>query len=31
MNENDWIRVIDYGDYLCRSWQNLYFKDVVAR
>lgn len=31
MNEKDWTRVIDHTDYLCRSWQNLYFKDVVAR
>ena len=31
MNEQDWIRVIDYSDYFCRSWQNLLFKDVVAR
>lgn len=31
MNEKDWVRVIDYSDYLCRSWQNLYFKSVVAR
>lgn len=31
MNEEDWIRVVDYSEYLCRSWQNLYFKPVVAR
>ncbi|CAF0981233.1 unnamed protein product [Brachionus calyciflorus] len=31
MNEKDWIRVIDYSDYMCRSWQNLFFKPVVAR
>jgi len=31
MNETDWIRVLDYSNYLCRSWQNLYFKPVVAR
>lgn len=31
MNDKDWIRVIDYSAYLCRSWQTLYFKPVVAR
>ena len=31
MNEEDWIRIIDYSDFLCRSWQNLVFKPVVAR
>jgi len=31
MNEKDWIRVIDYSVYLCRSWQTLLFKPVVAR
>ncbi|RNA10306.1 BTB POZ domain-containing 9 [Brachionus plicatilis] len=31
MNEKDWLRVVDYSDYLCRSWQNLFFKPVVAR
>ena len=31
MNEEDWVRIIDYSDYLCRSWQTLYFKQVVAR
>lgn len=31
MNETDWIRIIDYSNYLCRSWQNLYFKPVVAK
>lgn len=31
MNEKDWLRVIDYSDYLCRSWQNLFFKPVVAK
>ena len=31
MNEEDWIRVIDYSDYMCRSWQNLNFKPVVAK
>ncbi len=31
MNEEDWVRIIDYSDYLCRSWQNLVFRPVVAR
>lgn len=31
MNDKDWIRVVDYSAYLCRSWQTLYFKPVVAR
>jgi BTB/POZ domain-containing protein 9 len=26
MNEEDWIRIINYSDYFCRSWQNLYFE-----
>lgn len=31
MDEEDWVRILDYSNYLCRSWQNLYFKSVVAR
>ncbi|XP_064623500.1 BTB/POZ domain-containing protein 9-like [Lineus longissimus] len=31
MDERDWIRVIDHQKYLCRSWQNLHFKPVVAK
>lgn len=31
MNDKDWIRVIDYTDFMCRSWQNLVFKDSVAQ
>lgn len=31
MDEEDWVRILDYSNYLCRSWQNLYFKPVVAR
>ena len=27
----DWVRVIDHTQYLCRSWQWLYFKPRVAR
>ncbi len=31
MDEEDWVRIVDYSGYLCRSWQNLNFKSVVAR
>jgi len=31
MDEEDWVRIVDYSGYLCRSWQNLSFKSVVAR
>jgi len=31
MDEEDWVRILDYSNYLCRSWQNLNFKPVVAR
>ena len=27
----DWIRIIDHTQHLCRSWQWLYFKPRVAR
>ena len=27
----DYIRVIDYSNYHCRSWQNLYFPQRVVR
>ncbi|GAB6022080.1 BTB/POZ domain-containing protein 9 [Chamberlinius hualienensis] len=26
-----WVRVIDYREYLCRSWQTLYFPDRVVK
>jgi BTB/POZ domain-containing protein 9 len=25
-----WTRIIDYRNYLCRSWQKLYFPPIVA-
>ncbi|XP_025116801.2 BTB/POZ domain-containing protein 9 isoform X2 [Bubalus kerabau] len=30
MDELDWIRVIDHSQYLCRSWQKLYFPARVC-
>ena len=27
----DWIKIIDYSKYLCRSWQTLYFEPRVVR
>ncbi|XP_073894269.1 BTB/POZ domain-containing protein 9 isoform X10 [Macaca fascicularis] len=31
MDELDWVRVIDHSQYLCRSWQKLYFPARVCR
>ncbi|RWS10709.1 BTB/POZ domain-containing protein 9-like protein [Dinothrombium tinctorium] len=31
MDQNDWVRVIDYSQYLCRSWQYLYFPSRVVK
>ncbi|XKL65076.1 hypothetical protein PGB90_005162 [Kerria lacca] len=31
INQNDWIRVVDYTKYYCRSWQYLYFEPRVVR
>ncbi|CAH2256344.1 BTB POZ domain-containing 9 isoform X1 [Pelobates cultripes] len=31
MDELDWIRVIDHSQFLCRSWQKLYFPARVCR
>ncbi|XP_041044496.1 BTB/POZ domain-containing protein 9 [Carcharodon carcharias] len=31
MDELDWIRIIDHSNYLCRSWQNLFFTPRVCR
>ncbi|XP_060711332.1 BTB/POZ domain-containing protein 9 [Hemiscyllium ocellatum] len=31
MDELDWIRIIDHSNYLCRSWQNLFFIPRVCR
>ena len=31
MDMKDWVRVIDHTQYLCRSWQYLYFPARVAK
>ena len=31
MDQKDWIRVVDYSKYYCRSWQELYFTPRVVR
>lgn len=31
VDQKDWVRVIDYSKYKCRSWQNLYFQARVVR
>lgn len=31
MNQKDWVRVIDYSNYHCRSWQLLYFEARVIK
>lgn len=31
MDQKDWVRVIDYTSYLCRSTQHLYFNARVVR
>lgn len=31
MDNEDWIRMIDYSKYFCRSWQTLHFKPRVVR
>ncbi|XP_064490258.1 BTB/POZ domain-containing protein 9-like [Ornithodoros turicata] len=31
VDQKDWVRVVDHSDYLCRSWQRLYFEQRVVR
>lgn len=31
MDQKDWIRVIDYSQMACRSWQYLYFENRVVQ
>ena len=31
MDNEDWIKIIDYSKYLCHSWQTLYFEPRVVR
>lgn len=31
MEQKDWVRVVDYSQYSCRSWQVLYFENRVVQ
>ena len=31
MDNEDWVKVIDYSNYLCYSWQTLHFDPRVVR
>lgn len=31
IDQTDWIRVVDYSKYSCRSWQTLYFPSKVVQ
>ncbi|CAH0552089.1 unnamed protein product [Brassicogethes aeneus] len=31
MEQKDWVRVVDYSQYCCRSWQYLYFERRVVQ
>ncbi|KAI4466825.1 Galactose-binding-like [Holotrichia oblita] len=31
MEQKDWVRVVDYSHYACRSWQDLYFDSRVVQ
>lgn len=31
MEQKDWVRVVDYSQYCCRSWQCLYFDTRVVQ
>lgn len=30
MDQKNWVKVIDYADYFCRSWQYLYFEPRIV-
>ncbi|XP_032664988.1 BTB/POZ domain-containing protein 9 [Odontomachus brunneus] len=30
MDQKDWVKLVDYSDYFCRSWQYLYFEPRVV-
>lgn len=30
MDQKYWVRVIDYTEYCCRSWQHLYFEPRIV-
>ncbi|XP_018331680.1 BTB/POZ domain-containing protein 9 [Agrilus planipennis] len=31
IEQKDWVRVVDYGHFSCRSWQYLYFENRVVQ
>ncbi|XP_033639361.1 BTB/POZ domain-containing protein 9-like [Asterias rubens] len=31
IDEQDWVRIVDHSQYLCRSWQTLFFPPRVCR
>ena len=31
IDKEQWVKVIDYREYPCRSWQKLHFKDCIAK
>ena len=31
IDQKDWVKVVDYSRFHCRSWQNLYFEPRVVR
>lgn len=31
MDNQDWVKIIDYSKFLCRSWQTLHFNPRVVR
>lgn len=30
MDQNEWVKLVDYTEYFCRSWQYLYFPPRVV-
>lgn len=31
LDQKDWVRIIDYNGYCCRSWQHLRFENRVVQ
>lgn len=31
MDQKDWVRIVNYSNFSCRSWQKLYFKSRVVQ
>ncbi|KAM0736057.1 BTB/POZ domain-containing protein 9 [Formica fusca] len=31
LDQNEWVKLVDYTEYFCRSWQYLYFPPRVVR